>query len=517
MGTNSLFYPAGVGGNKTIPGRFLSFGGNSSSRAGDGFVLALVVMAQGYSHCIGSIHKARVFFKLQGMLQHLPYLLFGGVAPAGNGLLDFAGGVLYGVQSVHHAGGDSHTLRAPQFQHTLHVFAKEGGFDSYSHRAVVFYQAFHLLEDKFQPFCMILMLSQLQYPHFHQRNTIFAHGNQSVAHNKRSGVYTQYNIRGGFQYTNDDLNKSTKIWLNYLLGGSISLLLLWGIYLQVLRQLNKVDWDAIWQTGHEYFLWLCIILMPINLLLEAKKWQILAGSAQPLSYRGAMASYLGGIAFSLVTPNRLGEYPGRLLYLKRKNTLRLVSVSVLGALTQMLTLFVFGTIGLVYFNLNFYHPFALVLLVIAAMITIILGIAFWRFETWLPFIEKIKWLRRFRVYKSLLKRFSQKQQLTILTISLLRYSIYTAQYLFLLYYMNVDMPAFDGYWMSALFFWVITVIPSITLVELGERGQVGLYLFHHFSDNTVGILVATVGIWLINLVLPAILGSILLLRMRFLR
>ncbi len=517
MNPGRLFDPAGVGGDKTIPGGFLSFSGNSGGGAGDGFVFTLVVVAQGYSHGIGSIHKTGVFFKLQCVLQHLPYLLFGGIAPAGNGLFDFAGGIFHRIQPVHHTGGYGYPLRTAQFQHTLHVFAKEGRLDGYRYRAVVFYQAFHLLEDKFQPFCMILMLSQLQYPHFHQRNTIFAHGNQSIAHNKRSGVYAQYYIRGGFQYINVDLNKSTKIWLNYLLGGSISLLLLWGIYLQVLKQLNKVDWEAIWQTGPEYFLWICIILMPVNLLLEAKKWQILAGSAQPLSYRGAMASYLGGIAFSLVTPNRLGEYPGRLLYLKRKNTLRLVSVSVLGALTQMLTLFVFGTIGLVYFNLNFYHPFALVLLVISAMITIILGIAFWRFETWLPFIERIKWLRRFRVYKTLLKRFSSRQQLTILTISLLRYSIYTAQYLFLLYYMNVNMPAFDGYWMSALFFWVITVIPSITLVELGERGQVGLYLFHHFSENTVGILVATVGIWLINLVLPAILGSILLLRMRFLR
>src|SRR5690606_16203154 len=128
---------------------------------------------------------------------------------------------------------------------------------------------------------------------------------------------------------------------------TISILLLWGIYLQVLKQLKKVDIDTIWQTGPDYFLWLCILLMPVNLLLEAKKWQILAGSAQPLSFRGAMASYLGGIAFSMVTPNRLGEYPGRMLYLKRRNTVRLVSVSLLGALTQMLTLFIFGTLGLV--------------------------------------------------------------------------------------------------------------------------------------------------------------------------
>lgn len=302
-----------------------------------------------------------------------------------------------------------------------------------------------------------------------------------------------------------------------MLGGTISLLLLWGIYLQVIKQLNKVDLESIWQTGPDYFLWLCIFLMPVNLLLEAKKWQILVGSAQPLSFRGAMASYLGGIAFSMVTPNRLGEYPGRMLYLKRKNTVRLVSVSLLGALTQMLTLFIFGTVGLVYFNLNFYYPFAFAVMLASFVITIILAIAFWRFETWLPIIERIKWLRKFRVYKQLLKKFTAREQITILGISLLRYSIYTAQYLFLLYWMNVSMPFFDGFWMSALFFWVITIIPSITLVELGERGQVGLYLFHHFSENTVGILAATVGIWCINLIIPAILGSILLLRMRFLR
>ena len=313
------------------------------------------------------------------------------------------------------------------------------------------------------------------------------------------------------------MNKSTKIWLNYLLGGTISILLLWGIYRQVLSQLKKVDTDTLWETGPDYFLWICIILMPINLLLEAKKWQILASSAQPLTFKGALASYLGGISFSMVTPNRLGEYPGRMLYLKRKNTIRLVSVSILGALTQMLTLFIFGTIGLGFYCLNFYQPWVGILLIIATMITIILAVAFWNFEAWMPLIERIKWLRRFRVYKTLLKKFSKGEQTVILGISLLRYSIYTAQYLFLLYWMNVNMPFFEGYWMSALFFWVITVIPSITLVELGERGQVGLYLFHNFSDNTVGILAATVGIWFINLVLPAIIGSILLLRMRFLR
>lgn len=313
------------------------------------------------------------------------------------------------------------------------------------------------------------------------------------------------------------MNKSNKIALNYILGGAIAILLLWGIYLQVQKQLAKVDPEVLWQTGPDYLLYATLLLMPLNLALEAWKWHMLAGSAQKLSYRQAFASYLAGIAFSVVTPNRLGEYPGRLLYLKRKNTFRLISVSILGAVAQMLTLFIYGLLGLIYYNLFFATAFSVVVLVACAACTVIVFIVYWRFETWLPVVEKIKWLRKYHVYGKLLKRFTSKEQLTILIISLVRYSIYTAQYLILLQWMNVDMPLIQGFFMSALFFWVIAIIPSVTLVELGERGQVGLYLFHHFSENTVGILGATLGVWCINLILPAIIGSALLFRMRLIR
>jgi hypothetical protein len=313
------------------------------------------------------------------------------------------------------------------------------------------------------------------------------------------------------------LNKNTKIWLNYVLGGIISILLLWGIYLQVQKQMQRIDSNAIWNTGPHYLLYLTIILMPLNLALEAKKWQLLAKSAQPIAYRQALTSLLAGIAFSIITPNRIGEYPGRLLYLKRKNTLRLIGVAVLGAVAQMLTLFLYGLVGLVYYNIAFPGTIQTIVLAACAVCTVIIGLVYWRFDTWMPLIERVKWLRKYNVYGKLLKRFTTKQQLTILLISLFRFAIYTAQYLILLRWMHVYMPLAEGFMMAALFFWVISVIPSVTLVELGERGQVGLYLFHHFSDNTVGILGATVGVWCINLIIPAVVGSILLFRMRLLR
>lgn len=299
-------------------------------------------------------------------------------------------------------------------------------------------------------------------------------------------------------------------------GAIISALLLWGIYVQVQQQLHNIDKGVWLQTGPTYFLWLCVLLLPVNLALEGLKWHILSDSAQPISYRGAFASCLAGIAFSVITPNRIGEYPGRILYLKRKNTFRLISVSILGMIAQLFTFFIFGLIGLIYYNIAYPGPIERLVLLACLLATTIIGIVYWRFEKWLPLLKKYKWARRYNIYAQLLNRFSGKELFNIIFISLARFAVFTAQYLFILRWMNVEMPLAGGFCLAGLFFWVMAVIPSIALTELGVRGQVSLFLFHHFSSNTVGILAATTGLWMLNLIIPAIVGSLLLLRTRLL-
>ena len=118
------------------------------------------------------------------------------------------------------------------------------------------------------------------------------------------------------------MNKNTKIWLNYTLGAAISLLLLWSIYRQVSKQLAGLDANLWKHSGPNVFLMLCIALLFVNVLLESGKWYLLTNMVDPLSYPRALSSYLAGMAFSIVTPNRMGDYPGRILYLGRSNTFR---------------------------------------------------------------------------------------------------------------------------------------------------------------------------------------------------
>lgn len=316
---------------------------------------------------------------------------------------------------------------------------------------------------------------------------------------------------------NNDLNKATKIQLNYFIGGIIMLVLLWVIYRQVQQQLFQYDFKTIFRNGNTSFLIGALLLMPINATLEIFKWKLLANSAQPISFYTAAKSYLAGLALSILTPNRIGEYPGRIIYLKRKNTPRLISVTFLGMFTQFLTLFVFGLIGLLYYNFSFPGYWQKIVLFLTLVVTVFVSLLFYYFEKWSAFIERFSIFKRLKVYNVLLKRFTHQEQFSILGISMLRFCIYVSQYLLLMHWVNIKLPIVEGFFTACLFFFGMAVIPSIALTEMGVRGGLSLWLFQNVTPEKIGILIATLSLWFINLIIPAIIGSVLWIKMRLIK
>ena len=270
-------------------------------------------------------------------------------------------------------------------------------------------------------------------------------------------------------------------------------------------------------TGPAAFLVLAIVFMVANALLEAYKWFSLISWAEPVRYFTAITSYFAGVAFSVITPNRIGEYPGRILYLGGGNTFRYINISVSGVVSQLAGMYTVGLAGLIYYNIAFPAPLAKAAMALCLTINIFIAVVYWRFQSWLPRMEQNRFLRRFAVYGRLMSRVPPADKLKVLGISVLRVCVFTAQYLFLLRWMNVDIPLLPGFCLGALFFWVMAVVPSLALTELGIRGAVSLYIFGQYSSNSVGILAATTAMWAMNIVVPAILGSVLIMRMKWLR
>ncbi len=68
----------------------------------------------------------------------------------------------------------------------------------------------------------------------------------------------------------------------------------------------------------------------------------------------------------------------------------------------------------------------------------------------------------------------------------------------------------------ALCLLVIAIVPSVAaLTELGVRWNTSIEVLHLFSLNTAGILAVSLAAWLINLVIPALIGNLLIFGLKF--
>ncbi|RAJ04173.1 lysylphosphatidylglycerol synthase-like protein [Chitinophaga skermanii] len=302
-------------------------------------------------------------------------------------------------------------------------------------------------------------------------------------------------------------------------------LLTYLIFLQLKHQQNLDETltqmrELIAQNGLPVLL-LMAVMMLMNWGLEAKKWQLLVKPLEYVSFRRAFMAILSGVSVSVSTPNRVGEYGGRILYLKNRHKLKAIAATIVGSYSQLIITIVMGLVGFIYyinnfevikagqhFGPNFWEKILLgVLMVVCALIILL----YFRLQIIVAIFDKIPILRKAKIFVLIIARYSPRNLGVLLMLSFIRYLVFSAQYLILLYALGVTVVWWQGFLMISTIYLIMAIVPTIAIAELGVRGKVSIYFLSLLSSNLAGIIAATVGIWLINLVLPAIIGSILLL------
>lgn len=261
--------------------------------------------------------------------------------------------------------------------------------------------------------------------------------------------------------------------------------------------------------------------MIVNYGIEARKWQLLLKPLEKFSLIKAFKSVLAGCSITMLTPNRIGEYGGRILFVQEPNRLRAISLTILGSISQLLVTILMGTFGLIVLTFfsekdaavfSFFPPlFSNTLLFLCIVLSILFLMFYLRIGWLIHLMQKQKFLAKPLKYVRLLDQFSGKQLLRILFLSLLRYMAFILQYMLLLSVMEVGISLLLSFWLLTIFYLVMVMAPSIGFTELPLRATATVEIFKLYSSNILGIQAAALGIWLINLVLPAIIGSILIL------
>lgn len=321
------------------------------------------------------------------------------------------------------------------------------------------------------------------------------------------------------------LNKNIKIFINYFLAPLLLIWVSYSIYDQIHQQPRLAkSWRAIRNSfGSPMVIHLAAAtgLMVVNWAIEAVKWQLAVRSVQRLGFFTAFKAILSGTSFSVTTPNRVGEYVGRVLYLEEGNRLRAIGPTIAGSISQLLVTVLMGVAGLVILRETILTSHTVppvwfkALLLGSSLLFFVLAVLYARLSWITEWVERLPWIKRFAGVLREMEKVKGWLMVQLLLLSLIRFLVFIAQYYLLFRLFKVEITPWQTWWTISISFLVMAIIPTIALVtDLGIRGQVSMTLVSLFSPNYLGIGLTSVSIWFINLIIPALTGSLLIFSIR---
>lgn len=259
----------------------------------------------------------------------------------------------------------------------------------------------------------------------------------------------------------------------------------------------------------EHLSWLAfiILLLPLNWFLETAKWKKLVSVSENISWGQAWSGVLAGLAIGSATPNRIGEFTGRVFQLKSTPLSEGIVLTMISATMQVAATMLFGFLGLMMTDPDQYLHSKKAF----AWMVIVTGIA-------CVAIAVLKNPRnKIAKYFSAMQKVEGAVHRYVFGVSVLRYMVYSFQFFLMLKICGVDAPVMDLLWAIAVNYLVVTIIPSVMIGELLVRGSVASGVIGSLCGNPGAAALAAVLLWMINVGVPAIVGLFFIPKLSFFR
>ncbi|WP_345371775.1 hypothetical protein [Algivirga pacifica] len=277
-------------------------------------------------------------------------------------------------------------------------------------------------------------------------------------------------------------------------------------HLQNKTALHKGFWETLSIGYHHHqlpFLLLAILLIPVNWGLEAKRWQTLVFPFYPLSYKHAVTGVLSGVAASFFTGKLLGLTGGRLLHIpKGHKTKALIPLGISHFLLTLVTAIacMLGYGFLYGIPTSTYYLFPLLIVGMSCSFYL-----FKKYQGWL-FEKKPHWKVQWEVYTRIPKRIVMKAW----WISIFRYLVFLMQFYLVLLFFSVNIDFLHTIALITMIFGIKTFVPTFSAIgDLGIREASSLYLFQQYGIEEIGVIYASLSLWLLNILFPTLVGLLL--------
>ena len=294
------------------------------------------------------------------------------------------------------------------------------------------------------------------------------------------------------------------------------------------RVINQINLDFLLESFiNNSILFLAIfLLMFVNWLIESIKWRYMISKIEKVDLITSLKAVFTGITVSLFTPNRIGEYGGRVFYLQKADRIKAVLITFIGNMSQLTITIIFGSLAFLilmpemikeetelFNNSLIIDSFFPIIIIINTVVLYV----FYNLSLFIKLFKRFSFYQKYDEYFDMFLIFSKKEITHILFLSLLRYIVFSFQFLLLLYCFDVSLIFYKSLFLIMLFFLIVSIIPTIAIAEIGVRGSVAILLFSYFAVNPISVFSATISLWLINLVVPSIIGLFFISSLKFFR
>jgi hypothetical protein len=264
-------------------------------------------------------------------------------------------------------------------------------------------------------------------------------------------------------------------------------------------QLQKFEWQKYaWSLPTNMSaLIFATSLVSLNWYFEWKKWTRIAESIElkgnPVIRNGFYAGMLSGF----LTPSALGNFIGRLTVVKKDLRPKVVSYTLFSNWAQFNVSLIFGFLSLFLIR-NIIN--GLNLIDVQIIVGTITGLSLLLFFT----IEKFPYLRLvFGRFTPSFTIVSVPDRLHFLIFSILRYLVFSFQFLLVIYAFQTEMNGSVYFWIWNLYLWS-TLSPSLLMGKLFIRETLAVFVLTEAGVDLPIALLASLSVWLINNVLPSL-------------
>lgn len=298
---------------------------------------------------------------------------------------------------------------------------------------------------------------------------------------------------------------------------------MWLIYrrLFIEQQFSDLinDFSFNHQPTSKHLIFLCFILLFVNWSLEALRWKLMVDEYHKISFAKALKGILVGLTFGIVSPQRVGEFAGRLMVLPVEKNWLSIRASLYGSIAMNIIVVTSGTLAYLLIQENIVEVIPQNLLYLAIIPSLILIIGIYLF---FPVLERIlrlsKLTSRIKSWGNFAEyQFKKWTLFKVLVISFLRYSIFLLQYCLVIKFIGIDLELYKIICLVSIIYLIQAVIPLPGILNLVARGEIAMAAFSLYSVNEISILIATFTLWIINLLLPSLIGLGLLWRIPLLK